>query len=724
MRRVPIILIIVICSLELCHAQSSKIAIMQDPHKAEGLYYVYDYKSVPEMTAPPAGYSPFYVSHFGRHGARYCEREFDSLAVWLSKAAKAGMLTDYGKDFHSRFLPFYRKVHDCKGNLTEIGKEQQGSIAWNIFKRFPEVFEGETNVKAFSTESPRVIMSMWTFLSTLKSLDNDIEVYADASSKYAYWLQPLLPSNPYIIKGRPRYNIASDKACTEYFNSVVPWEEIARKFFFGPEVVNIILKTTPEGFIKNLHAVISDTYCLTEDQGYFDDVLSQEEMYSIWKSLAARNFLLLANYHGSESLTVDYAGFMLENIIQKADEDISTGNTQLRLRFGHDSGVMPLLAFMNVDGFGRSSSSFEESIDIFPNYNIPMGASVQFIFFRKHGSKDILVKVLLNEKEVLLPFTSVEGPYYLWEDFKAYYNPLISSSKEKIEKSRAKYVQSKRAEAGDYQKAISVLRSIDWNWRPIKDSYAEKGSATVKVFASTQSISIVRFPMKHHTVSVVESDGEASDVTSQIALQNDAVAAINGSFFNTKTLLPVTFVKDEGRVICSKTVDETTRCNGMIRIRGKKAMKVDIVSVDSLSTHKSARWWREAMVSGPVLLEEGKRIEYVSSTGEYGDVILPPEVYRRFYARRHPRTLIGYTSEGWVYFIVVDGRVASIADGMSIPELQVLAESLGLYEAINLDGGGSSTLWDKDSGVLNHPCDNKKFDSAGERKVPNVIIVK
>ena len=48
---------------------------------------------------------------------------------------------------------------------------------------------------------------------------------------------------------------------------------------------------------------------------------------------------------------------------------------------------------------------------------------------------------------------------------------------------------------------------------------------------------------------------------------------------------------------------------------------------------------------------------------------------------------------------------------------------VGLTEAINLDGGGSTTLWTEKTGVINHPYDNKKFDHVGERTVPNLIVV-
>ena len=63
------------------------------------------------------------------------------------------------------------------------------------------------------------------------------------------------------------------------------------------------------------------------------------------------------------------------------------------------------------------------------------------------------------------------------------------------------------------------------------------------------------------------------------------------------------------------------------------------------------------------------------------------------------------------------------ADGMTIPELTSLCLQLGLTDALNLDGGGSSTLWTHKAGVINNPCDNRRFDHAGQRRVPNALII-
>lgn len=157
----------------LCFAQGAEDALRRDPLKAAGSFYVYDYEDVPALTPAPKGYEPFYISHFSRHGARYCTSEYDRLYEWLTKASAEGLLSESGKEFFARYDKFYQKVRYCGGNLTDVGKEQHRSIARHMFERFPEVFEGPTRIEAVSTESPRVIMSMWSFLYGLHALEND-----------------------------------------------------------------------------------------------------------------------------------------------------------------------------------------------------------------------------------------------------------------------------------------------------------------------------------------------------------------------------------------------------------------------------------------------------------------------------------------------------------------------------------------------------------------------
>ena len=88
-----------------------------------------------------------------------------------------------------------------------------------------------------------------------------------------------------------------------------------------------------------------------------------------------------------------------------------------------------------------------------------------------------------------------------------------------------------------------------------------------------------------------------------------------------------------------------------------------------------------------------------------------------FTTERHPRTVIGTAADGRIWLITVDGRNKALSLGMSFAELQTLVTRVGLVDALNLDGGGSTTMVVQNA-VVNHPS-----DAAGPRRVSDAIIV-
>jgi exopolysaccharide biosynthesis protein len=86
--------------------------------------------------------------------------------------------------------------------------------------------------------------------------------------------------------------------------------------------------------------------------------------------------------------------------------------------------------------------------------------------------------------------------------------------------------------------------------------------------------------------------------------------------------------------------------------------------------------------AGPLLLWKGKRIEEPEKES-ISDV---------FFLARHPRTAAGVRADGTLIFVTVDGRQPETSVGMSIPELTDLMLELGCVSAVNLDGGGSTTM--------------------------------
>ena len=88
-----------------------------------------------------------------------------------------------------------------------------------------------------------------------------------------------------------------------------------------------------------------------------------------------------------------------------------------------------------------------------------------------------------------------------------------------------------------------------------------------------------------------------------------------------------------------------------------------------------------------------------------------------FAESRHPRTMIGITADETVWLAAVDGRQPAHSAGMTLRELQGLARRLRLTDALNLDGGGSTTMW-VEGEVVNRPS-----DAAGPRKVSDALLV-
>jgi hypothetical protein len=120
--------------------------------------------------------------------------------------------------------------------------------------------------------------------------------------------------------------------------------------------------------------------------------------------------------------------------------------------------------------------------------------------------------------------------------------------------------------------------------------------------------------------------------------------------------------------------------------------------------------WRRAkfiVSGGPLLLWKGRRLEEPEKES----------VSRVFFLARHPRTAVGVRADGTLLFVTVDGRQPEESVGMSIPELTDLMLELGCVSAINLDGGGSTTMV-VDGRIVNHPS-----SSGGARRNADAILL-
>jgi len=124
------------------------------------------------------------------------------------------------------------------------------------------------------------------------------------------------------------------------------------------------------------------------------------------------------------------------------------------------------------------------------------------------------------------------------------------------------------------------------------------------------------------------------------------------------------------------------------------------------------KWWkmRTAVGGGPVLIHDGKiRI----TTRE--EQLFPDSNPN---GERNPRTAMGYTRDGHLIILVVQGRTPGVAAGATLQQEAQLLLQLGCYEALNLDGGGSSCMLVNGRETI-HPSDRE-----GQRPVPAVVLIR
>lgn len=194
---------------------------------------------------------------------------------------------------------------------------------------------------------------------------------------------------------------------------------------------------------------------------------------------------------------------------------------------------------------------------------------------------------------------------------------------------------------------------------------------------------------------------------SRIGAEQGALAAMNAGFFDTGpgTCPPLDLVKADGEVLSyNRLTGAAQRSVGWTEDRETLVAWVD----------KDRDW--PAVVDG---------LGAYPSLVTAGTIRLEPDRDTDFFDGRHPRTALGVKADGTVLLVVVDGRTAA-GVGMTLTALAQHMLNLGAVDAVNLDGGGSTSLWLRDqsiNGVVNHPSDNGAADHFGERAVSDILLV-
>lgn len=276
------------------------------------------------------------------------------------------------------------------------------------------------------------------------------------------------------------------------------------------------------------------------------------------------------------------------------------------------------------------------------------------------------------------------------------------------------YAQQQTTNPSTSADSITVVRT---RWERIKVAPKAKlymhHFSKQNLFAANQYVAYIEVKRsKHAPAFAIGNEVKTKKTTATFGIEHQAIAAINGTFFDVANGGSVDYVKVDGTVTNQNVLDK----KGNRARHQQAAIVIDKGMLELKKWDQSPDWESKlpeanVMLSGPMLV-----FNHLTETLDTTS----------FTKARHPRTAIGVKPNGNVVLLTVDGRQENSA-GMSLHELCNLMRWLGCSTAINLDGGGSTTLWVAGhgaNGVVNFPSDNKKWDHEGSRKVANVILLK
>ena len=378
--------------------------------KAAGVEGPYRFDAAP-LTPAPKGYVPFYISHYGRHGSRYAwnARTYTKIKEVLDAAMAVDALTPRGKKLYEDFMAFYQVPLMNMGDLSRLGWQQHTEIARIMYEQFPEVFKDGGDVLARASTSQRAIVSMNAFTVSLQKQAPKLNIEMNSLHTNLPATNP--GATPREIAKSYAGEIIVPESINDFRDRMTDYDGILGKLF------------TDRSFLEEMGGRREFVYELFnlwagyhnyDESDWLEDIFTKEQLLSEWEGENYSHYI--GHTRNKYRMIV-----LLDDIIDCADESIENGSYKAHLRFGHDTVVNAFIALLNINGEGPEADKPEDVKYWFQNYNTPMAANLQFVFYRAKKNPEILFKLLRNGSEVSLPqIQPVEGPYYKWTDFKTW----------------------------------------------------------------------------------------------------------------------------------------------------------------------------------------------------------------------------------------------------------------------------------------------------------------
>lgn len=381
------------------------------------LAYPWQNETPPAQTPPPAGYAPVHLEHYGRHGSRWLigGNDYEIPVEKLEKAEKAGKLTPLGV----KTLALLKNIKDASqkrhGELSDNGAIQHQGIGRRMARNYPELFNDSSFIDAKSTVVIRCILSMLNGLQGIREIAPHAPIKTDASYADMYFMnyddKPAWKVKDHadttdLKKYREEFTQTGD-----YLSRLITDEQFARD-------------SIAPGLMPYLYWVLVNAQSHSDQPQLALEVFSPEDLKAAWRYDNAYWIIHSANTPMTRNRMPYTQRMLLKNIIESTDTALLSGHPSVNLRYGHDGILINLLVLLDINNLGKEFATIQEAeAGGIRSYElIPMAANLQLLFYAPtHGNTDespMLVKALLNEREVRLPGIPVSGPYYRWDEIR------------------------------------------------------------------------------------------------------------------------------------------------------------------------------------------------------------------------------------------------------------------------------------------------------------------
>lgn len=396
--------------------------IAATPGKAGGIYFAYPF-TTDSLPDAPAGYEPFQIIHYGRHGSRWAinEKQYDIADMIFGYQSQLDNLTPLGRDVMGRIARIGTHARGHSGELSPMGERQHKGIASRMAARFPRLFADSAVIVARSSLEPRCIVSMAAFCERLKEINPSLRIERHAT-----------PGDMNFIAYRSPESVKMGKDSAEwrtewraFRDSVVPTGRLMTSLFVDTALVD------HHGYVtKILYDIAIDLQDVDGLDEELFDIFTTDELFNLWQ---AKNYEMY--YRHGNAPAADYTGprsaaSLLKRFITLGDNAALSRHPGVTLHFGHDTFLIRFMSLMGLDRLSGVESDPNLYCEAWQDFKAsPMAANFQMIFY-KNPEEDAPVMVHLrhNERPASLPIPEIAPGFYEWNAVRDFWTERLNFS--------------------------------------------------------------------------------------------------------------------------------------------------------------------------------------------------------------------------------------------------------------------------------------------------------